>query len=560
MLQTIINRVIYKTELKHVLMLMLVLLSPALFTGLMGDDLFHYALLNGAANFPQPEDISLFHLFSFINDDPIRRAQLQDMSIMSWWISPTFSWNFWRPLAELTHYVDYVWLTEHVWLMHLHSIFYFIIIVLLVYQLCLLIFDNQRLALLITALYALSATHGMTVAWLCNRNALLALLFSLSSLIFFIKSQQHRKNTYYFLSLAFLIPALLSGEIALSLGAFLFAYIVCLSPKPILRSFILLLPHLLIVIIWYTIYTRSGFGAHGNTLFYINPAEHPITYLTLLLERIPSITLSLLLAIPADILGNIPVIKWPLIALFIFSVFFLSRFFQPSRYKKQAIFFAVAGLIAIFPIACSPPQSRNLVFVSFSSAAIIAIVLFELYKQHDSRKSKFTFSSLIALHLVLSPLLLLLSAYIPQLFSTAGEKRAATFNVEAQDKVIVFDADMMEITYLAANLFKQGKPIPQRIWNLTGVDSEYTIEKIDEYRLRLTATKHFLSQADLLVRNIEQEPFQAKDKIKMNGLKIKILDTNEAGLPTVIEAIFDEKIEQHIILKWTTEGYKTLTL
>ena len=192
MLETLIN----KAQLRHVFILMLILMSPALFSGLMGDDLFHYALLNGAANFPQTDDISLFHLFSFINDDPVRRAHLQDMSIMSWWISPTFEWNFWRPLAELTHYIDYVWLKDYAWLMHIHSLVYFVIIVSLVYQLCLLIFQEHKLALLITALYALSATHGMTVAWLSNRNALLALLFALISLITFIKSQQQSNKSH----------------------------------------------------------------------------------------------------------------------------------------------------------------------------------------------------------------------------------------------------------------------------------------------------------------------------------------------------------------------------
>lgn len=555
MLQTLLDNIINKTTLKHIIALTLVLLSPALFSGLMGDDLFHYALLNGAVNFPQPNDISLFNLFSFINDDPVRRAQLQDIGIMSWWVSPSFEWNFFRPIAELTHYIDYVWLKGAEWLMHLHSIMYFVIIILLVYKLGQCLLDDQRLVLLITALYALSATHGLTVAWLCNRNALLAMVFSLASLIAFIQSQQLNKNTrlHYLLSLAFLPLALLSGEIALSLGGFLLGYILCLSTKPVFKSLLWLLPHLAIVVIWFVIYNKAGFGAHGNTLFYINPAEHPISYLSLLLERIPLISLSLLLALPADIIGHTS-FTIPLIVLALLLIGVIAYFLKNSAHKKVAMAFSIAAFIAILPIACSPPQSRNLIFVSLSSAVIIGIIMQQLFQSG----AKVPLFILVILHLILSPLLLLPSSYMPQIFSASGERRAATLEVMPNEKVIVFNANMMEMTYLAAHRFKQGLPIPQRIWNLTGAESQYTIKKMDDHRLRLISDSHFLSSGDLLVRNIAAEPFHAGDTIAMNGLIIHIIAVNAAGYPAIFDAIFTETLDNYTLMQWRSSGYVRL--
>ena len=564
MLCKLIESVIARTTLRHVLLLMLLLLSPALFSGLMGDDLFHYALLNGAASFPQPDDISLFHLFSFITEDPIRRAQLQDMSIMSWWISPSFSWNFWRPVAELSHYIDYVWLTDYPWLMHLHSILYFLAIVLLVYRVSLLLFSQPRIALLITALYALSATHGMTVAWLCNRNALLAMLFMLLSLHSYIRYQhghnQSLSNRHYLLSVLFLMPALLSGELALSLGGFLFAYCLCFKSQSFIAALLRLTPHLAIVIIWYAIYSSAGFGAHGNTLFYINPGEHPLSYLTLLIQRIPLISLALLSAMPADIIGNIPVATLPLIAISLLIMALMYRLLRQSEYRKQALFFTVAGIIAIIPIACSPPQSRNLIAVSLCSAGLVALVIFELYRklQAGQRTYRKPLLFLIIMHLIVSPLLLLPSSYIPKLFATAGEQRAQSFTVSSDDRVIVFDADMMEMTYLAANLFKQGLALPQRIWNLTGAGEDYRVKQVDDYTLRLTAGQHFLSDSSLLVRNIAAEPFHSGDTIALNGLTLHIIAVNDAGYPTIFDARFDETLDNYIQMRWTKDGYRRL--
>ncbi len=536
---------------------MLLLISPALFTGLMGDDLFHFALLQGATDLPQIDDISLFHLFSFINDDPIRKAQLRDLSILSWWSSPSFTWNFWRPIAELTHYIDYVWLKDHIWIMHLHSIIYFSISIFFLHKINIELFNNERLALLITGLYALSATHGMTVAWLCNRNALLAFLFALISFLTFIRSQKQHNHYLYCISIIALIASLLSGEISLSLGGFLFAYVICLHNKGVVHGLLRLLPFLGIVILWYSIYSKAGFGAHGNTLFYINPIEHPLTYSLLLLERIPLISFSLLLALPTDIVANIPMFKWPIIILTLILFCVLTVYLKKSRYSKQALFFAMAALISIVPIACSPPQSRNLMFVSYGSAAIIAIVLARLFHKKNFRMA---FYSLIVLHLVLSPLLLIPSAYIPQLFANAGIFRAASFNAKKEDKVVILEGDMMEISYLSANLFLQDKSIPKRIWHLNSQQSSYNIQQTDPYRLLFFAEQGILSEPDFLVRNLAAEPFAIGDIIDMNGLSIKILNINAKGNPTKFEAIFESPVVEHRFLQWNASGYKEIDI
>ena len=45
-----------------------------------------------------------------------------DKGKIPWWANSELKIAFWRPLTSLTHYIEYRFLENHVWLMHLHSI------------------------------------------------------------------------------------------------------------------------------------------------------------------------------------------------------------------------------------------------------------------------------------------------------------------------------------------------------------------------------------------------------------------------------------------------------
>ncbi|HAG97136.1 MAG TPA: hypothetical protein DCL78_23610, partial [Gammaproteobacteria bacterium] len=128
---------------------------PALFTGFMGDDYLHYALLNADLPIAKPDDLSLFGLFSFINGDPERNRLLMDYSLIPWWTYSELKYAFWRPLSELSHWLDYQLWPNQPWLMHLHNIVWYMGALVLIAKLYQRFQPGEGAALLALFLYAL---------------------------------------------------------------------------------------------------------------------------------------------------------------------------------------------------------------------------------------------------------------------------------------------------------------------------------------------------------------------------------------------------------------------
>jgi hypothetical protein len=100
---------------------------PSLWAGLMGDDYMHYAILK-AEDLPieKPDDLSLFGLFSFINGDPERNRRAMDPGVIPWWTYDGMKYAFWRPLAEITHWIDHQLWPRSPALMHLQNVLWYL--------------------------------------------------------------------------------------------------------------------------------------------------------------------------------------------------------------------------------------------------------------------------------------------------------------------------------------------------------------------------------------------------------------------------------------------------
>ena len=557
-------------KLWQLLLLVSILVFPAYTANLWSDDNIHFILLNNLFPLKQFDDISFFNLFSFVNDDPYRRVQLQNYSILAWWISADFTWAFWRPLSELSHYIDYVWMKDYPILMHTHSVVIFLLITVSLKKLFSKICNTPQEAKLSTIIFALSGCHAMVITWLSNRSALLALLFGILALIIHIQTQ--KKPLYYIASITFVCLALLSAEMGISIGFLLFSYAIFLDKRGWRRGFISITPYLVPALGWIYIYTSNNMGvsALGEDWFYLDPLADPKLFLTELLIRIPVITFSQLTPIPAEIIYSLkPHLRQPVIFLSYLFLLLLPYTFKNTSMSKQFYFFYFSGLMSIIPIAASHPQDRNLVFVSLSFAGLIALFIIHLLADHKNTRSdkrkmlyKSLASLLIVLHLFLSPILLPIMSFIPKSMGDQALRRALSFdeiNYTKKESVVIFGGDALSLAYLTPTLLVAGKTLPKSIWNITQPDDRYTVTPISEYELLIKADTQMFVNSLKILQDITL-PFSSGQTIKLTGLSIHIVSIGDNGFPQQLLLTFDDKLSDIHFVEWHHNRYERIDI
>ena len=125
----------------------------------------------------------MMELFVFLDGDPQRTQGLMDVGILPWWALDTVHVAFWRPLSAFTHWLDHVLWPGTPWLMHLHSLLWFGLVIVLVTLLYQRLMGATLTAGLAALLYAVDDAHGFAVAWIANRNILLATCFGALTLL-----------------------------------------------------------------------------------------------------------------------------------------------------------------------------------------------------------------------------------------------------------------------------------------------------------------------------------------------------------------------------------------
>jgi len=104
------------------------LMLPSLGGGLSGDDYAVFGILSGSAPLTQAYT-SRLDVFNFFDGTPERTGRLLDLGILPWWTLPDLRLAFWRPVTALTHWLDYAGWGHRPALMHVHSLFWFAVLV-----------------------------------------------------------------------------------------------------------------------------------------------------------------------------------------------------------------------------------------------------------------------------------------------------------------------------------------------------------------------------------------------------------------------------------------------
>lgn len=344
------------------------LTSPSLGGGLGSDDHIQRLWVKGNHH--------CLDLFTFApGDEALMRFQ-KSGGTMPWYADDGLKISFFRPLASITHCIDYRYLDAYPWLLHLQNLLWLGAAMGSAFALYRRTASAPWVAGLATLLFAIDDAHGGVVGWLANRNTLMATSFGLLAVTLHHRGRvEGSKRSAFFAPLAFL-AALLSAEAGLAALAYLVSHALFLDRDRPLSRLRALWPYVAAVVAWRIAYVALGHGQHGSAL-YTNPLTQPSRFLSAALERAPILLTAQLGGPPSEMYTASGAADRPaawLLATIALAV--LALVLAPLlRTRPTARFFAFGMLLSVVPACATVPGDRLLMLVGVGGMGLVAELL-----------------------------------------------------------------------------------------------------------------------------------------------------------------------------------------
>jgi hypothetical protein len=533
------------------LALVAVLLTlPALWTGLVGDDYFHrVVLLNlgplGAATEPVAD------LFAFL---PERlRGWMTEQGLLPWWSDPDLTVALARPVAALTHVLDYrLWPNDFV-LQHAHSLAWFALAVGLVATLYRRVHGAGVVAGLAGLLFAVEDAHAMSAGWLAGRNGLLCLVVGTALVHQHVTWRQTRRPRAFALSLLALALGLGCGEATLGALAYVAAWQVTREEGGWMRRLLPLLPHTLIVIVWRLLYSTLGYGTRGSSL-YVDPGAQPLLFLDALVERWPLLVAAQWLQAPIDVWAILPraaaLAASAVCALA--ATFVLWLIWTLLRAHGLARFWALGMALSLIPVCAAFPMDRLLLFAGIGAFALMAMLCESCGVWLWSAAGPATWRRravklLVVLHLPVAAVWLVARvALVPEwgsFFMSAARDAPRGPEVARQTFVFVNGNDFPVFYGSIVRTATGDGPVPRRLAQLSTMLAANEVWREDEQTLVITPRNGYLALAIERLLVGAGRRFEVGQAIERPDFVAEIREVTEDGRPRRVAFRFRQPLE-----------------
>jgi len=541
--------------------LAILLTLPSLKAGWLVDDYHHKLVMSdyeGVVKFLE----SPLDMFNFLDGDPERAAKGIDYGILPWWTYDKVKGAFLRPLASISHWFDYLVWPDSPLLMHAHSVVLYGVLAMAV------VFLYRRFATvgwaagLAAILYVVDDARGTTVGWLANRNAILAALFGVLTVVVYDRWRRQGWRAGMLLGPVLLGLSLLSAEAGIATCAYLGAYALCIDRDRFASRFTALIPYVTVVIVWRILWTYLGYGvAHMGC--YTDPLGEPLLYISKVIKNGPLLLQGAMALPPADvgliISSDIWKIVWrgALVFLVLAAILMIPLFKQ----NRTSRFWAVGMLLSVLPICAAFTSDRLLSFVSIGAMGLISEFIAFVFTQAGRLRRQLFWRVpatllavlLLIIHLVLSPPMLILRVAFPmgpKVFIDSLQYVSFDESIKNQDLVVVNPPSaFLAMTCLPA-WASENKPLPAHMRILAS--SQYgpvEVERIDEMTITVRPRGGYLvTVLDRLFRD-DQDPFSVGEKITLTGMTVEVTELTDEGRPAEAAFTFSVGLED-VSLRW----------
>jgi hypothetical protein len=537
----------------------LLLTAPTVCTGLVADDYIQAVALRHLHSVaPMHGDLDLFR---FADGNTQRTQALMDVGEFPWFANPTIRFSFWRPLSALTHVIDYAAWPNTPWLMHVHNLVWFAVALFAVSAVYRRFLGNTWVAGLALLLFAVDDAHGPAVGWVADRNAILALAVALPVLLLHDRWRRDGWMPGAWIGPVVLGVALLTGESALAICAYLAAYALHLDRGSWRTRLASLAPYAVVVVVWRTVYKSLGYGVSGSGV-YIDPAREPLAFLTALPARLPILLLGQLGVPSSDFASLYPFIaSWlpaVMVVVAVCALAFLAYAMWPLLKRDPvARFFATGLLLAAIPVCATFPGDRLLLFVGLGGMGLVA----QLFGCVEGKAAWTAVIYFTICHLVIGPALLLYrTRTVSQLtaqIALGDDTIPRTPDVVDKTVVIVNPPDDLYCAFIPIMRTALGVPRPARFRVLASSTSAEDVTRIDANTVRIHPATGFLEHDWSKLLRDPARPLKQGDVIHLAGLTITIADLTPDGRPSDVLFHFDVPVDDPSLLwlAWSQNGY-----
>jgi hypothetical protein len=535
---------------------------PSLWAGLYLDDYVLWATAAGAAAlrdlFPDP-----LNVFAFIDGDPHRTRQMMDRGILPWWMLENARLAFWRPATSLTHWFDFTLLVDRPPLMHLHSVVWFAMLLLVVTLTYRRLVGRTWVAGTAAFFYATNGANALGVAWIASRSVVLSTLFGALCLWAHDRWRRASWRPGRYWSPLFLALGLTCAEAAVAIAAYLLAHAVFLDGDTRLRRFLALLPCGAVCAVWQLLYQWLGYGLFAVSPMFINPVDEPLLFAGRLVEHGPLLLLSQWVGLPTDgyavLAGSARGLAW-LAALLALTAIGLAV--APLlRHDAVARFWCFGHALALLPLAAAPLSSRYTSFVGLGAMALLArFVCGLLDRDHwlpSAPVPRLAASALaavlVAIHVSVSPAQLArMSARFAD--GTAVVERSAhglapDAGIPNQRVVVVKAPRAVFVVVGLLMRAARNEPIGAQTIALTYTGAPVQVSRVD-------------SQTLLVIPKGEQEflfapkGLRSGQGIRLTGMTVQVGALSREGRPLEARVTFDAPLEDPSLkwVRWSAEN------
>lgn len=536
--------------------LAILLTLPSLKAGWLVDDYHHKLLMSDYEGIVKLLDSPL-DMFNFLDGDPEHTARLRDYGILPWWTYEQIKGAFLRPLASMTHWLDYILWPDIPLLMHAHSVVLYGVLAMVVAFLYRRFATIGWAAGLAAILYAIDDAHGTTVGWLANRNAILAALFGVLTLIVHDRWRRGGRRAGMVLGPVLLVLSLLSAEAGIATCAYLVAYALFMDRDRIVRRFTALIPYVAVVFIWRCLWTYLGYG-FANIGCYVDPLGEPLRYISMVIDHGPFLLQSSLAVPPADICILLSSQAWIVVwrGVCVFLVLTALVFFPLLKKNRTARFWAVGMLLSVLPICATFPTDRLLLFVGIGAMGLVAEFVAFVFTKTQGRPKLLLWRVpamllavlFILIHLVIAPLVLPFKAAFPmgpkEFIDSLQNLTSFDRSIEKQDLVVVNPPSaFVALTCLPA-WASEGQPLPRHLRILASSQFRpVEIHRINDKTIKVRPRDGYLVLVfDKLFRN-EQHALSVGDRIELTGMTVEVTELTGDGQPAEAAFTFSVGLE-----------------
>jgi hypothetical protein len=549
-----------------VALMAMLLALPSIQSGFQTDDWWIRAALLAPPGLEATFPAEKVDIFRIADGNPTRTQQLVDKGMLPWWTPASFKLWFWRPASEWTHRLDYLLWPDAPMLMHLHSILWFGGWVLSASLLFRRLMPIRWVAGLAGVLFALDYGHSLPACWLAARNALLAGLCGTACLLCHDVWRRRKRTVWGCLAALLLGLALLCKESAIGVCAYLLAYAVFLDTGQLRSRATSLIPYAMVVASWHTIYRMVGFGVAGSSM-YLDPLDSLWTFLRGVAHRAPILLLSQWALPPAEtawILGPLGRhILWGVAAVLLVSLFYL--LYPLLKTDRTARFFFSGMLMSVVPACLGMMSSRQLEFVGWGAAGLLALLFRSLWQNSHTAQSnakRYSYQAvLIALaviHLVVSPVTFLMThryfVKVTQAQHTAlVQETMMSPALEGKTVILLDPPTTSHSTYLLILRALQGKPLPVRIRSLVpGRDQTQPIRvhRLDAYSLMVQVEGGIPVDLTQCGKNA----IRPGERIVLVDMAVHIIDPPRKNAPTCLVFEWTEPLESSGFVWFRMQG------